>query len=419
MKKYIKFVNCTNMSTKISQLAPRKLKKIEIIKGISVSITHCGLKKNNKEDLILIKLDKPADILGVFTKSKTPGEPVIWNKSIIKNGKVSVILVNSGNANVFNGSSGKKSLIKIVNKLSEKLGIPKEEVFIGSTGVIGEPLDERKIIKKIPFLIANLKNDSNSWLRASKAIMTTDTFAKTHSEKLKVGNNVLINGIAKGSGMINPNMATMLSFIFTNAQFDSKLFKSKFYETVDKTFNSITVDSDTSTSDMVLFFSIKNEETKLSKSQKKDFFIHLEKLMTELATMIVKDGEGASKFIRVKVKGARSFNDAKVIAKSIANSPLVKTAIAGSDANWGRVVMAVGKSGVKIDPKKISIKFGKLTILTPPKTFLPKNLSKIDKYLNKKEVEITVSIGSGKFEWTIYTCDFTQKYITINKDYRT
>ena len=407
------------MSTKISQLAPRRIKKIKIIKGISVSITHCGLKKNNKEDLILIKLDSPADILGVFTRSTTPGEPIIWNKSIINNGKVSAILVNSGNANVFNGLSGKKSLIKIVNKLSENLGIPNKEIYIASTGVIGEPLDERKIIKKIPFLTSNLKNDPASWLRASKAIMTTDTFPKTHSEQLKSPKNVLINGIAKGSGMINPNMATMLSFIFTNVQFDSKLFKSKFYEIVDKTFNSITVDSDTSTSDMVLFFSIKGKKIKLSKNQKNDFFSHLEKLMTELSKMIVKDGDGASKFIKVKVKGAKSFNDAKDVARSIANSPLVKTAIAGSDANWGRIVMATGKSSIEIDPTKISIEIGNLEILKSPKKLLSKNLPKINKYLKQKEIEITVNIGVGKFEWTIYTCDLTHKYITINKDYRT
>ena len=407
------------MSTKISQLAPRRLKKIKIIKGISVSITHCGLKKNNKEDLILIKLDNPADILGVFTKSKTPGEPIIWNKSIINNGKVSAILVNSGNANVFNGLSGKKSLIKIVNKLSDELEIPNKEIYIASTGVIGEPLDEKKIIKKIPFLISNLKNDSASWLRASKAIMTTDTFPKIHSEELKSPKDVSINGIAKGSGMINPNMATMLSFIFTNVEFDSKIFKSKFYEIVDKTFNSITVDSDTSTSDMVLFFSIKDKKIKLSKNQKNNFFFLLEKLMTELSKMIVKDGEGASKFIKIKVKGAKSLNDAKDIAKSIANSPLVKTAIAGSDANWGRIVMATGKSNVEIDPTKISIEIGNSMILKSPKKLLSKNLNKINEYLKQKEIEITVNIGLGKFDWTIYTCDLTHKYITINKDYRT
>ena len=213
------------MTFKISPLAPRKIKKVIPIDGINVSSTHCGLKKSNKQDLVLIKLDYPGEIIGLFTNSKTPGEPIVWNKKIRKFGKVSVILINSGNANVFNGKSGKSSLLKIVNEISSKLKVPKKHIYIASTGVIGEPLDEKKIIKKIPLLIANLQNNSNSWLQPAKAITTTDTFPKTHSEFFFEKRNIIINGIAKGSGMIAPNMATMLAFVFTKLEFKKEEFK--------------------------------------------------------------------------------------------------------------------------------------------------------------------------------------------------
>ncbi len=407
------------MSIKLSPLAPQKLKNVNCIEGISASITHCGLKKNNKEDLVLIKLDKPGEIIGVFTRSKTPGEPIIWNKSIIKFGKVSAILINSGNANVFNGSAGKLSLLNIVRELSEQLNVPKNEIFVASTGVIGEPLDEKKIIKKIPFLISSLKNDKDSWNKAARAIMTTDTFPKTHSEKFLGEGKFVINGIAKGSGMIAPNMATMLAFIFTNAQFERKIFESKFFEIVDKTFNSITVDGDTSTSDMVLFFSVKSGiQKKMKPGEKKIFFVYLENLMNQLAEYIVKDGEGASKFIKINIKGAKSKIDAKEIGKSIANSPLFKTAMAGSDANWGRIIMAIGKSNAHINPMRLSLKFGKFVILRNGKKLFSRYLSDIDKYLKNNEIEITVNIGLGNYNWTVWTCDYTKQYISINTDYR-
>ena len=408
------------MTLKISPLAPRKINKIIPISGINVSSTHCGLKKNNKEDLVLIKLDSPSEILGLFTNSKTPGEPIIWNKKIHKFGKVSVILINSGNANVFNGKSGKSSLLKIVNEISSKLNVPKKHIYIASTGVIGEQLDEKKIIKKLPFLISNLQNDSNSWLKAAKAIMTTDTFPKTHSENFFEKNNIIINGIAKGSGMIAPNMATMLAFIFTNLDFKREHFKEKFQEIVDKTFNSITVDGDTSTSDMILFFSVNenNNAIKLKKKKIQKFFSHLENLTTKLAEYIVKDGEGASKFLKIKIQGAKSTNDAKKIGKSIANSPLFKTAMSGSDSNWGRIIMAVGKSGAKLDPDKLTLKFGKYIILQKGKKINLTNINSINKYIKKSEIEIIVDLGLGKYEWSIWTCDFTKEYVSINADYR-
>ena len=408
------------MTLKISPLAPTKIKKICPIGGIKVSSVHCGLKKNNNQDLVLIKLDSPGEIIGLFTNSKTPGEPIVWNKKIHKFGKVSVILINSGNANVFNGKSGKSSLLKIVNEISSKLKVPKKHIYIASTGVIGEPLDEKKIIKKIPFLIANLQNNSNSWLQAAKAITTTDTFPKTHSEFFFEKRNIIINGIAKGSGMIAPNMATMLAFIFTNLDFKKQECVEKFREIVDKTFNSISVDGDTSTSDMILFFSVNdnNNSIKFNNTNRKKFFYHLENLTSKLAEYIVKDGEGASKFLKIKIQGAKSINDAKKIGKSIANSPLFKTAMAGSDSNWGRIIMAVGKSEAKLDPEKLTLKFGKFIILQKGKKLNLTYINSINKYLKKPEIEIIVDLGIGVYEWSTWTCDFTKEYVSINADYR-
>ena len=407
------------MPSKISPLAPKLLTKINSIEGISVSITHCGLKKNNKEDLVLIKLESPGEILGAFTNSKTPGEPVIWNKSIINFGRVSAILINSGNANVFNGKSGRNSLLRIVKELSKKMDVPEKEIFMASTGVIGEPLDEKKILKKIPFLISNLNNKPENWYQASKAIMTTDTYPKFHSERILKNKDFFINGIAKGSGMIAPNMATMLAFIFTNYQFERKYLRKKFIEIVDKTFNSITVDGDTSTSDMILLFSIKKKQNiNLKEKSQEKFLLGLEKIMSKLAEYIIKDGEGASKLITIKIRRAKTRLDAKKIGHSIANSPLFKTAMAGSDANWGRIIMAVGKSDASINPNKISLKVGKFTILKEGKIYVSSHSRSVDEYLKQRQIEITVDIGLGHFDWRILTCDFTKDYITINTDYR-
>jgi len=409
------------MILKTSPLAPKKLKKLYEINGVSISTVSCGIKKKFKDDLVLIKFDSPGQIHGVFTNSKTPGAPIVWNKSIIKNGKISALIINSGNANVFNGKKGDEAIKKIIETLSLKLSVNKKEIFMASTGVIGEPLDFKKIIKKIPLLIKNLNNTHQSWLRAANAIRTTDTFPKTYSEKIKFSEkeNFYINGIAKGSGMIAPNMATMLSFIISNVPLEKNEMKKKFYNIVEKTFNSITVDSDTSTSDMVLLILVKNENKKsLSPPQKKEFFHKLEILMTNLAHLIVKDGEGASKFIKISVDGAQNYKDAKNLGMSIANSPLFKTAMAGSDSNWGRIIMALGKTGIALDISKISIKFGKLLILDSGQNLLSKNVKKINSYLKRKEIEVSVRVGTGSGSCSVWTCDLTKKYININTDYR-
>ena len=402
-----------------SPLAPKKNKNLHLFKGISVSSTHCGLKKNKRLDLVLIKLEEPGSILGSFTKSKTPGEPIIWNKSIIKNKKVSAILINSGNANVFTGLAGKKAILDILNKLSRSLNVPKNEIYIASTGVIGEPLDSKKIIKKIPTLIKSLQNERLAWYKAADAITTTDTYSKYHSETISTKDSLFINGIAKGSGMIQPNMATMLGFIFTNFDILSKKIETEFKEIINKTFNSISVDGDTSTSDMVLLFSVKNK-TKTIKTKKlqEKFLEKLEILMTTLSHLIVKDGEGASKFITVEVIKAKNDKDARKVARSIINSPLIKTAMAGSDSNWGRIIMAIGKTDAEIFPEKISLSFGKYLILDQGNKFISKNVSKINKYLKTNEIKINISLGLGRGSSKMWTCDLTKEYISINADYR-
>ena len=402
-----------------SPLAPKKNKNLHLFKGISVSSTHCGLKKNKRLDLVLIKLEEPGSILGSFTKSKTPGEPIIWNKSIIKNKKVSVILINSGNANVFTGLAGKKAILDILNKLSCSLNVPKNQIYLASTGVIGEPLDSKKIIKKIPVLIKSLQNERLAWSKAADAITTTDTYSKYHSETVSTKDSLFINGIAKGSGMIQPNMATMLGFIFTNFDILSKKIETEFKEIINKTFNSISVDGDTSTSDMVLLFSVKNK-TKTIKTKKlqEKFLEKLEILMTTLSHLIVKDGEGASKFITVEVIKAKNDKDARKVARSIINSPLIKTAMAGSDSNWGRIIMAIGKTNVEIVPEKISLSFGKYLILDQGNKFISKNISKINKYLKTNEIKINISLGLGRGSSKMWTCDLTKEYISINADYR-
>ena len=390
-----------------------------MFKGISVSSTHCGLKKNKRLDLVLIKLEEPGFILGSFTKSKTPGEPIIWNKSIIKNKKVSAILINSGNANVFTGLAGKKAILDILNKLSRSLNVPKNEIYLASTGVIGEPLDSKKIIKKIPVLIKSLQNEKLAWSEAADAITTTDTYSKYHSETVSTKDSLFINGIAKGSGMIQPNMATMLGFIFTNFDILSKKIETEFKEIINKTFNSISVDGDTSTSDMVLLFSVNNKKpvTKSKEIQKK-FLEKLELLMKTLSHLIVKDGEGASKFITVEVIKAKNDKDARKVARSIINSPLIKTAMAGSDSNWGRIIMAIGKTDAEIFPEKISLSFGKYLILDQGNKFISKNVSKINKYLKTNEIKINISLGLGRGSSKMWTCDLTKEYISINADYR-
>ncbi len=396
------------------------IKKIEI-DGLDFKIFKSGIKKNNA-DLLLVTLPEFSSISGVFTKSKTPSASVIDCKSKVnlKNSSIKCLVVNSGNANAFTGIKGTKTVNKITKFLSNLYRCNENEVFTSSTGVIGEELDPS-------IITSTIKNKKpvfvNSIEEAAKSIMTTDTFPKYALSRVKYKDyEVNVVGIAKGSGMIAPNMGTMLAYIFTDLNISSKVLQRILINENDKTFNSITVDSDTSTSDTCLLIStnqIKNKKiNNFSDKFLNDFKKCISNIMLDLAKQIVIDGEGAKKIIEITIENAKSVNSAKKIAFSIANSPLVKTAIAGEDANWGRIVMAIGKSYEPINQNKIKIKFGKYLVTKNGMKYSKYSEKNLSEYLKNKEINISIDISMGKSKWTVYTCDLTEQYIRINADYR-
>ena len=393
------------------------------IDDININVYKSGI-KSNKTDVLWIELPVDSSIAGVFTKSKTSSAAVKYCKKNLSpnrdNNTVKSILVNSGNANAFTGKKGEKTVSEIIKFLSDLQNCNPKEIFTASTGVIGEFLDSGKIINSIK---KDMPFSKNSWLEASKAIMTTDTFHKISSTKCKIENEeVNIIGIAKGSGMIAPNMATMLAFIFTDANISSQVLQKILLYQNERTFNSISVDSDTSTSDTVLLVSTNKKNNRFITSYNdpkvRKFENKIYELMLSLAKQIVRDGEGASKFIELNILNAKSFKAAKKIGMSIANSPLVKTAIAGEDANWGRIIMAIGKSYEKIIPNKIKIYFGNHLVTKNGMKYSNYSERIISKYLKKEEIHITIDLSMGNKNWKVYTCDFTEKYIKINADYR-
>ena len=393
--------------------------------GIKVSTTFSGIKKtpDNEHDVLLVQFDKPCSIAGVFTKSLTSSAPVNQcrrNLSFSKEATVRAIVVNSGNANAFTGKLGEETVSKISKFLSKLLKSNTNQIYTASTGVIGEQLDSNKIINSFKSMTSC---NTQNWLQAAQAIKTTDTFPKIAIRTCKIDNvNIDIVGIAKGSGMIAPDMATMLGFIFTNANLPSNILQKILNEANETSFNSITVDSDTSTSDTVLLAATRKAKhnliSKHTDRRLREFRNTLSSLMLELAKLIVKDGEGASKFVTINVTGACTKKSAKKIALSIANSPLVKTAIAGEDANWGRIIMAIGKSGELADRDNIKIHIG--DELVTYKGMIYKNYSEVraTKHLKQSEVNLSIDVGVGKSCGKVYTCDLTHKYIEINADYR-
>ena len=401
------------------------LKKNIHLEGIRVSTTFSGIKKtpNNEDDTLLIDFDKPCPIAGVFTKSLTSSAPVNQcrsNLSYSEQATVRAIVVNSGNANAFTGKLGEQTVLKISKYFSKLLKSNINQIYTASTGVIGEQLDPDKIINSFKSITSH---KTQNWLCAAHAIKTTDTFPKIAMRTCKIdGFEIDIVGIAKGSGMIAPDMATMLGFIFTNANLHSDVLQKLLREANETSFNSITVDSDTSTSDTVLLAATcKSEHNLISKpsdKRLKEFKKTLSSLMLELAKLIVKDGEGASKFITINVTGAHSKKSAKKIALSIANSPLVKTAIAGEDANWGRIIMAIGKSGERVDRDKIKIYIGNELVTHEGTIYKNYSEFRATKHLKESEVNLSVDVGIGKSCGKVYTCDLTHKYIEINADYR-
>ena len=397
--------------------------KIPLLENAEIMCGKANIKSRSRLDLAIIIFNNYANVAYVTTKSKTFAANIKWLKENKNISKVKVLMVNSGNANAYTGEQGYLNLKSIIKFLSHGFKCKNKEVIVSSTGVIGEQLPINKIMTTLNKLTEKLIEKKNmNWESFARSIMTTDTFPKGIYKKTRIGNKeVKLIGIAKGSGMIAPDMATMLGYIFTDADFSSKILQELLIEVNEKSFNSITVDSDMSTNDMVCFFSTRKISNKVKTIKDKildKFKKDLQWLAIELAKKIIYDGEGATKIIEVNVLGAQSYLDAKSVALSIANSPLVKTAIAGEDANWGRIIMAIGKSKAKFEQNNISLKFGKNLILKKGKLKKNYNEGPVSEYLKKNEIKIEVDLNCGKFISKVWTCDLTKKYIEINADYR-
>jgi len=409
------------MDLEISPLAPKSFPQMPFVNGVRMATAKTETKYKGRSDLLLIELVSGTSVAGVLTKSTAPGHPVIWCRDRLPKGKARGLVVNAGNANVFNGKSGMQAVEAIAKSVGTLLHCTKNEVYVASTGVIGEKLDASKIVEKIATLDGDLQNQN--WKDAAIAITTTDTFPKGSHRVVKVGKTTVnLVGIAKGSGMIAPDMATMLGFIFTDAQISAPILQKLLSRNVKSTFNSITVDGDTSTSDTLLLFATGAAEHALPSSDLdpilKEFEIGLNEIMLDLAKQIVRDGEGAQKLIKINVSRASSAISARRIGLSIANSPLVKTAIAGEDANWGRIVMAVGKSGEKANRDKMGVWFGGIKIAENGGVVDNYDEKPVAKHMQGHEVIIDVDVGVGHGTATVWTCDLTHGYININADYR-
>ena len=410
---------------KISPLAPKAgFPELNSIDGVRFSSACAGVKYKNRLDVMLAEICDNSSIAGVFTKSATRSAAVIDCQKKLLSVKSSsgpfAIVVNSGNSNAFTGKQGHNAVSEICSKFAQELDIPEKNVFSASTGVIGEHLDWKKIGAISKELVVGLS--SRGLDKAAKAIMTTDTFAKGSSDEFAIDNKTIkISGIAKGSGMIAPDMATMLVYIFTDVGISQSQLQKIVSDLNEKTFNSITVDGDTSTSDSLMVVATGKSGCVINDQNPKQlqqFKQALLRIMRDLAHQVVKDGEGASKFIEVNVSGAPSFSSARKVAKSIANSPLVKTAIAGEDPNWGRIIMAIGKSGAKVDRDLLRVSFGNLLVAENGWVSPSYSEEKAPKYMQNDEILIQVDLGLGSFKSVFWTCDFTQEYISINADYR-
>ncbi|MCA0929726.1 bifunctional glutamate N-acetyltransferase/amino-acid acetyltransferase ArgJ [Ruegeria profundi] len=403
--------------TKVSPLAPAAFPDLPAIDGVRFATVEAGVRYQGRTDVMLAVLDPGTSVAGVFTRSKTRAAPVLDCQSKIGGASdgAAAILVNSGNANAFTGHYGQTSVAEVTQAVSKATGVPVERVFTSSTGVIGEPLPHDRIITQLEVLKSGLSRHAIE--DAARAIMTTDTFPKGASAQVEIdGKTVSIAGIAKGSGMIAPDMATMLVYIFTDAQVDQSALQTMLSGQTERTFNCITVDSDTSTSDTLLLCA--TGASGVDATGNSAFAEALEGVMLDLAQQVVRDGEGATKFVEIRVTGAASDADAKVHGLAIANSPLVKTAIAGEDPNWGRVVMAIGKSGAAADRDLLSIRFG--DILVAEKGWVSPEYREEDAaaYMKGQDLMISVDLGLGDSSATVWTCDLTHGYIEINADYR-
>ena len=406
----------------VSPLAPASFPALPRIAGVEFSAVEAGVRYANRKDVMLVRLAPGTAMAGVFTRSTTRSASVREcqaNLTIkVPAGAGAAILVNSGNSNAFTGAIGDQAVAQIVNGVADALGVPASRVFTSSTGVIGEPLPFARITDKIPDLLADLRDDAIDM--AAQAIMTTDTFPKGASAVVQGdGGTIHIAGIAKGSGMIAPDMATMLVYIFTDAKIPAASLQKMLSRNVDATFNAITVDSDTSTSDTLLLAATgQSAAAEVKGPVAKVFEAALHGVMMDLAHQVVRDGEGATKFVEVRVTGAASNADAQKVAMAVANSPLVKTAIAGQDPNWGRVVMAVGKSGAQAERDLLTIRFGNMVVAKNGWRNPDYSEDATAVYMKNAELVIGVDLGLGTGKRSVWTCDLTNRYIEINADYR-
>jgi glutamate N-acetyltransferase/amino-acid N-acetyltransferase len=412
------------MSSAVSPLAPTDVPDMPVIDGVKLATAAAGIRYKGRTDVLLAVLEKGTAVAGVFTKSKCPSAPVEWCRAKLSRGKARALVVNSGNANAFTGKTGRQATALTAEIAAKALGCSTGEVFLASTGVIGEPLDATKFDGVLSTLAE--RAEPGEWMAAAKAIMTTDTFPKVATARVKLGKaTVTINGMAKGAGMIAPDMATMLSFIFTDAPIAAGALESLLKAGVEDTFNAVTIDGDTSTSDTLLAFATgtaaANGAPKIgraSDSRLKAFTKAFNAVLADLAEQVARDGEGARKLVEIIVEGATTKASARRIAMSIANSPLVKTAIAGEDANWGRVVMAVGKAGEPANRDKLSISFNGIRVATRGMRDPSYDEAEVSAAMKNPEIQIKVALGLGKGRDRVLTCDLTKEYVAINGDYR-
>jgi glutamate N-acetyltransferase / amino-acid N-acetyltransferase len=431
-------INILNfLSSKSKKRKMIQFQDLDHLDGASISAVSANLYKTPRDDLVMFYFREGANFASIYTQSKIISENIKWNLNQ-KTKKIYSLLVNTRNANAFTGKQGYKSMQNLAEIISKQLTekqkededlprkIKPQNIIFGCTGTIGEIFPLEKIKLKITELIKNIKYIQNKyvWMKAALGIMTTDTQPKMAMEECLIGNtSIKIYGIAKGSGMIHPNMATTLGYIFTDAEISNDILKKLLKKNIVNTFNAISCDGDTSTNDMISIFSTgKAKHRKInnvSEKKLKFFDESLNKVLLNLAKRVVMDGEGASKFVTIKVYDSKTEQDAKKIAFSIANSPLVKTAIAGEDPNWGRVIMAIGKSDAAINLNKLSIKFGDLNIVQKGKFYTQYDENETAKYMKNTNIDINVNVGSGNKNFTAYTMDLTKKYLEINTDYRT
>jgi len=408
------------MTTPVSPLAV-PLPELPPLAGVRLNAAAAGIRYKNRTDVVMMEVPSGSTVAGVFTSNKCPGAPIDWCRAALKGGKARMVVVNAGNANVFTGKAGRDACVATAEAAAKLAGCPAKQVFVASTGVIGEVLPHEKLVAALPDLHKGLSE--NAWEAAARGIMTTDTFPKAATRVAQIGDaEVRITGIAKGSGMIAPDMATMLCFIFTDAKIPAAVLQGMLKKGCDSSFNCTTVDSDTSTSDTVLLVATGQAKHPRVPAQGgrivADFAAKLNEVLLDLALQVTRDGEGAQKLVRIDVTGATSSRSAKKIAMAVANSPLVKTAIAGEDANWGRIVMAVGKAGEPADRDRLSIGVGGVWMAKDGGVVPGYDEAPVVEHMKGREVEIAIDLGLGRGKSTVWTCDLTHGYIDINGSYR-